>query len=295
MNNELVKWKAQVHKYFLLYYGPFVFYKLGNAEICSLYLMLSTSIYTLSNEIVSSKDIDACQQLIYLFQKALCSYFGEGIRTFTFHALAHLSKQVKNFGPLTAMSAMLFENVNRQLKRSVTGTKGHGRQMAEKFVRFQAEDHLNIFSLNPFELGAAQNVSEKLRNMDLNDLNVDLNLYKFYNRFRVADSAYHYGKKLKSASYYAYLLIEFNVILKILFIAHNQKKILCICRLYKNVSKFHRHMDSFNIPTKIRHVLLKISPYLLLKKSGLAVFDSSKFTHYALVKKNKEIFLWCYC
>ena len=92
--------------------------------------------------------------------------------------------------------------------------------------------------MNPFVLGAAQNISEKLRNMDLNDLNVDLNLYQFYNRFRVADRtfhAYHYGKKLKSALYYAYL-IEFNVIVKILFIAHNQRQILCICRLYKNVS-----------------------------------------------------------
>ena len=142
LTNELVKWKAQEVKYFLLYYGPLVFNDLGNVEICSLYLMLSTSINTLPKEIVSSIDIDACQQLIYLLQKALCSYFGEGIRTYTFHALAYLSEHVKNFGPLTSTSALVFENVNRQLKRSVSGTKGHGRQMAEKFIRFQMEDQL---------------------------------------------------------------------------------------------------------------------------------------------------------
>ena len=146
--------------------------------------------------------------------------------------------------------------------------------------------------MNPFVLGAAQNISDKLRNMDLNDLNIDLNLYQFYTRFRVADRtfhAYHYGEKLKSASYYAYL-IEFNVFEKILFIAHYQREILCICQLYKNVNKFCYHMDSFNIPNKIRYVLSNISPYMLLKKCRVAVFDSRKFTHYALVKKTKKIF-----
>jgi hypothetical protein len=63
--------------------------------------------------------------------------------------------------------------------------------MTEKFIRFQMEDHFNTFSL-----GAAQNKSDKLRNMDLNDLNVDLYLCQFYNHFRVAGRtfyAYHHG------------------------------------------------------------------------------------------------------
>ena len=52
LTNKLIKWKTQEVKYFLLYYGPFVFNELGNVEICSLYLMLSTSIYTLPKKIV---------------------------------------------------------------------------------------------------------------------------------------------------------------------------------------------------------------------------------------------------
>ena len=46
------------------------------------------------------------------------------VLTMSTHALFHLSDQVRKMGPLTVTSTSTFENLNRVLKLSVSGTKG---------------------------------------------------------------------------------------------------------------------------------------------------------------------------
>lgn len=146
LSTELSLWKAQDHKNFLLYFSVFIFFgqfSTSNSEVSKqflvLYMMLATSIYILSKPEVNDQDISNARRLISFFQNSLCRYFGDGVRLCSLHMLIHLPDQVKAFGPLTSISAAVFENVNRHFKRSVTGTKGQGLQMAERFLCFQAD------------------------------------------------------------------------------------------------------------------------------------------------------------
>ena len=101
----------------------------------------------------------------------------------TLHALQHLPDQVRKFGPLHRVSAMPFENLNRQLKRSITGTHGSAAQMVHRYISTQAticvEERI---SLVPTVLGKVAR----------------------YKRFKVCDLVFHatdHGKRLKCASY----------------------------------------------------------------------------------------------
>lgn len=128
---EFSLWKAQEHRIFLLYYAPFVFQCVRdgssnhNSEmIFVLYYLLSTGVYLLYKENISRRDIEVAELCIKNFQRELINLFGESVKTITLHALQHIPEQTRRFGPLHCVSAMAFENLNRELKRSVTGTRG---------------------------------------------------------------------------------------------------------------------------------------------------------------------------
>ena len=71
---------------------------------------------------MSSKYVDAADELIQFFLKRTEDAYSDIVFSPNLHSLSHLAWQVKNFGPLWACSSMIFESANYLLKSKFTGT-----------------------------------------------------------------------------------------------------------------------------------------------------------------------------
>jgi len=266
-------WKAQEHRHFLLFFAPFVFLDAfrnslndDTKQLYYLFHLLSTAVYLLYGENISESDICAAEICIGEFQRRLVVVFGESVKTVTLHALRHLPAQVRNFGPLSGVSAMPFENLNRQLKQSVTGTRGTAAAMVHRYLLFQSVSEKKVSYTNvPQVLGNSQP----------------------FKRFRVGHLVFHtfdYGRTLKSASYFAYLsdLKRFVKVRGINFHSHTDFSIVCRnydCTALSNMS------DLLHLPQQVFRTLRCKSPFFILTKGDVEAYAPSIFSHHALIIK----------
>jgi hypothetical protein len=63
--------------------------------------------------------------------------YGEENCTFNVHQLTHLVNSVKNFGPVSNVSAFIFKANNGNLKKIISGTRYIPSQIVSKFVRWR--------------------------------------------------------------------------------------------------------------------------------------------------------------
>ena len=190
---EFSLWKAQEHRHFLLYFAPFVLLSVhrnspsqNSNDLFILYYILSTAVYILYEDNITETDIQAAEICIREFQFRVVHIFGDTVRTITLHSLKHLPEQVRKFGPLHRVSAMLFENLNRQLKESVTGTRGSAASMVYRYLNFQSHSVETCDKSVPSVIGKS------------------LPYKRFKNSF-LTFHTFDYGRRMKCASYFAYL------------------------------------------------------------------------------------------
>ena len=273
---EFALWKAQEHRVFLLYYAPLVFmycWRLSQEQpndIFFVYCLLSTSVYLLSSEYINECDIVDTELYIKTFQSYLVSLLGDSVRTVTLHCLSHLPEQVRRFGPLQNVSAMLFENLNRQLKQSITGTRGCAEQMINRYLNFQisASSSKSCESV-PHAIGKSPP----------------------FKRFKVGDLVFHtskYDKFLKCKSCYVFLndLRKFAKI-KALNVINNET-FTVQCRVYDDMFPIFSLSSNLNLPP---HIMTKMSnncPYFFLKKGGIREISPVEFSHHAIIMKEKD-------
>ena len=292
---ELVHWKAQEYKNFVLYVSvPSLFsyyFEICESEtsnqIAILFLMFSTSLYVLCEEAISEEMIAVARTLLLAFQKAYQDMFGSGVRTYSLHALIHLPSQVKRFGLLPGASASCFENVNRFLKNTVTGTYRPGTQIAYRFLRYLTCTSRAPKVPTPPILGKLHSIDDSvLYKYSACFPPLDYT-YKIADRFRHKDMIFHsfsYGRNLKCASYYVFLK-TFDCFAKIKLIVVKDGDISVICRKFFTVSRFPFHSNSVQCPLELKQLLSIHSPYFSLQKGNLCVFKTDDFTNYAIVKK----------
>ena len=284
---ELSLWKSQEHKIFLLYFAPLCFSLqfLSSSrtddvtQIALLYLCLSSSIYVLTAEYVDTETLESVSEILYFFQTLLKTSFGPGVCTGTLHSLIHLPRQVENFGGLSATSAMCFENVNRFLKRSVSGKKRQGLQIAERFLCMKqtCQD-----SGQTKEKLATKSTSAQ--NLLLSQLSLSSGDVTFFDKVcsNVVLHSYDFGKNLRSASYFAFVKDK-SVFVKIKCIFKTGEAIKCFCRTYTTSCCWH---DMFtNVPPFLKRHLLRACRHFNLRKGDMEVFDAKRLTNYAIVHK----------
>ena len=292
--SDLKLWKSQEHKNFLLYIGPSVLTTMAitspdsvPSQLLILYYLLSTAIFVLSSEIVSHDDISRAKELILHFQVTICEYFGRSVCTMSTHALIHLPDQVARAGPLTLTSTSTFENLNRQLKRSITGTCGQSHQMITRFMLSQSSSASASDSLTRV-LGRLQYINGPAMTYLTN---AHLSAESCANRFYANGNVFHsfdYGRKLRCASYYAFLSAV-DKFVKIKFIFVNSTNIFCACRVYCLERKMHQ-MTRLHLPQNVKDILDCISPYNTLRKGEIRFYDASHFTHRAIICKSGPFF-----
>ena len=288
--DELCLWKSQEHKLFLLYFSPFCFYSMYKdnitrvgKQLAIVYLLFSSFMCALSSESIGSESIRCSRKIIFLFQTTMKSIFGAGVLTGSLHALHHLPSQVENFGSLPATSATVFENVNRFLKRSVTGKKRQGKQIVHRFLQMQMnatapkrKPHVEILRFCTNDVGREL---EQCFSIDPVDC-------RFISKVRVGMNVFHsyvYGNKFKSASHYAYLDLE-NEFVKLKSIFVHNGEIKCLCRTYL-VSEPLSHRFIEDLPSNFFHHLKKISYHFFLRKSDLKLYPVNLLSRHSIVTK----------
>ena len=287
--NELAMWKAQEHKVFLLYFAPKSFYLpllSGGTDITRqlfcLYMCLASSIYALSEERIKEETLESVSVIIYTFQKLMNDMFGPGVRTGTLHSLIHLPRQVENFGSISATTANCFENVNRFLKRSVTGKVRQGRQIAERFLFMQKCTVTNsCVSLQQRSIPRTQAHDELLSRLGL-----PLDNLMFLSKISVNDRVFHsydYGRHLHCASYFAYASGEL-LFVKIKHIIKIREVVKCICRTYDKVSNWHDFMFP-DLTERLNQHFSRIRSHFQLRKSCIKIFEAEKLSHHAIISK----------
>lgn len=286
--SEISLWKSQEHKNFLFYIGPSIIY-LTHLPLFSIFYLLSVAVFVLSSELVRDDDVQLCFHLLIDFQKKLKSFFGASVQTMSLHALYHLPEQVKRMGPLSVTSASTFENLNRVLKRSVTGTKGQAHQMITRFLHHQSLPTVGNDLCRTRALGRIKNLDDKIARFCMRQSLPVGDFHAYVNRFYANGKVFHsadYGKYLSSASYYAYVQ-QNDVFVKIKYVFKTHDTIRCVCRNFTTKRKLHQDEQAsafFSQPTL--EILDSLSPYFILEKSDIVVYDACCITHHAIVRKS---------
>ena len=194
---------------------------------------------------------------------------------------------VLKMGPLTATSATAFENLNRHLKRSITGTKGQAHQILTRFIISQRVQTSPVSVRQPHGLGHVKKLTSTMESVSVS-LRFRANFYvdRFYSNGKVFHS-FHYGRRLKCASYFAFLDSK-NCFVKIKYIfMSTDNSIYCICRHYNTLRKIH---DDLSLSRSTSEILDRMSPYFILSKSDLVCNKIDLFTHHALIYKSSSLF-----
>ena len=103
-----------------------------NDRLYERFLLLSYAIRLL---MISSKYADDAGKLINIYLQKLDEDYGEVVFSPNVHSLTHLAWQVRQFGPLWATSAMMFESANYLLQSKFTGTVNHLPLLVERYRR----------------------------------------------------------------------------------------------------------------------------------------------------------------
>lgn len=122
-------WKASELRAWLLFYSfPVLSNSLPDAYLQHFVLLIG-AVYMLLSESISKDQIDLSQMLLFRFVDGVHELYGERFCSFNVHQLTHVAESVRNWGPLWATSAFLFEDRNGQLVRLVKGTQAVDKQL----------------------------------------------------------------------------------------------------------------------------------------------------------------------
>ena len=129
--------KANDLKTFLLYLAPIIFRSFlfttnADSDLDDLNLLVQA----LRDLLEGSDNLEKCEEMNGKFCQSMASKNPERkFQPFNFHALRHLTWQVKNFRSLSATSASLFELANHFLTRTFTDNKSYCIIMVTRYFR----------------------------------------------------------------------------------------------------------------------------------------------------------------
>ena len=100
-------------------------------EYLAHHMLLVEAIHTLLKSSITSSQLDKAEKLLQHYCFKLQHYYSERCMTANVHNLLHLSKTVKEFGPLYAYSCFPFKEANGSLLSYIKGTQYIDTQILE--------------------------------------------------------------------------------------------------------------------------------------------------------------------
>jgi hypothetical protein len=98
------------------------------------FMLLSTSIYRLLKEEISSEEIDDIEVALKKFCLQVNQLYGIEHCSFNIHQLTHICDTVRRWGPLWGTSEFPFESNNHYLMRMIQGRRYPALQISKKFT-----------------------------------------------------------------------------------------------------------------------------------------------------------------
>jgi len=116
--NELHNFKATEFRFYLLYFGPYVFRNVIRDEYYQHFLLFHFAFYTFASSRFKHlyHVADRCLQI---FVKQFSSFYSRSSVVYNVHILLHMYSSVVHHGPLDEFSSFPFENYLSKLKRRI--------------------------------------------------------------------------------------------------------------------------------------------------------------------------------
>ena len=127
-------WKAAEWRSFLLFYSPVIMHKVLFAAHHKHWLLLVFAIHNLLCRSISKDMLVLCDMALHKFVYLIPSLYGKEHVSFNCHLLTHLATSVKQWGPLWATSAFVYEDANGKLLRMFHGTQHVSKQIFRNFL-----------------------------------------------------------------------------------------------------------------------------------------------------------------
>jgi hypothetical protein len=259
--------KAHEFRNFLLFFLPVILEGIVPKKYLDHLKLLSESTYILLKSRISANEVDLCEEKLDEYVRGFQELYKDVNVTMNVHMLRHVTKNVRNLGPLWAFSTFGFESNNGVLKRYVNGTSKVILQVAQKYVLNQSFASNISTLISPAKLiGAGKRIviDEKHKQV-VNDVFIG-------DRLHIYTSIEKKSKKLTSTSYKLtnsidyFLLFDDNSVGKALYYFQHEGKIYVLFELYLSISNCSHLIkiqtsNSFKIKfvNAIKHKLLYIS------------------------------------
>ena len=125
-------WKASEWRSWLLFYGVPCLTEVLHTRYLSHFALLSSAIYLLIQDSITPHQLQVADGMLFEFVVNFQLLYGVSCMTFNVHQLLHMTRSVRNWGPLWAHSAFPFEDWNGRLLKLVHGTRSAANQVAQR-------------------------------------------------------------------------------------------------------------------------------------------------------------------
>ncbi|KAK6471038.1 hypothetical protein HHUSO_G29953 [Huso huso] len=127
-------WKAHEWYAWLIFYSVPVLKGIQPQKYFSHWCLLVEAVSIMLGESIFTNQLDYCGDVLVRFVFLLEKLYGVQHVSYNVHLLLHLVKSVKDWGPLWAHSAFLYESYNGCLLQMIKGTQGVPLQICKKFL-----------------------------------------------------------------------------------------------------------------------------------------------------------------
>lgn len=137
---ELSRWKATEHRFFLLYTGPIVLKNIITEACYTNFMTLNIAMLILLSPNCSFL-VDFAKELLDFFVMSFQKIYGQQFVSHNVHGLLHICDDYLRYGPLDNCSTFVFENFMKELKSFL---RKHDKPLQQVINRYNEKYFINL-------------------------------------------------------------------------------------------------------------------------------------------------------
>jgi len=174
---ELSRWKATEHRFFLLYTGPIVLKNIITEACYTNFMTLNIAMLILLSPNYSFL-VDFAKELLDFFVMSFQNIYGQQFVSHNVHGLLHICDDYLRYGPLDNCSTFVFENFMKELKSFL---RKHDKPLQQVINRYNEKYFINLNNSNKDKFKQLLEEKPLLKNQHTNGpLPENLNGLEYY-------------------------------------------------------------------------------------------------------------------